>query len=225
MSTRGQLLLFYLLADSSASMSGAPIEAINNALPEIHDAIATNPLVSEKTRLGIISFNNSASVLLPASNLADIHVLPGLQAQGGTSYGAAFKTSRSQLETDVRTLKEDGYRVYRPAVFFFTDGQPTDRDWKENYHGLVDPSFPLHPNIVTFGLGKANENVIGALSTKNMPAYMAQSGTSPADAVTQVAKSLLRSVVRSGQNASMKLVIEPPEDFTRVSTEFTVDEV
>lgn len=225
MSTRGQLLLFYLLADASASMSGRPIEAINQALPEIHDAIATNSLVAEKTRLGIVSFNNSARVLLPASNLADVQVLPNIVAEGATSFGHAFTTMRSQLETDVRTLKEDGYRVYRPAVFFFTDGQPNDDDWREHYHSLVDPGFALHPNIVTFGLGNANEEVIGALSTKDMPAYMAREGTTPAEAVTQVAKSLLRSVIRSGQNASMRLVIEPPEDFMKLSTEFTVDEV
>ena len=225
MSTRGQLLLFYLVADASASMSGRPIEAINQALPEIHDAIATNPLVAEKTRLGIISFNSVARVLLPASNLADIQLLPNIKAEGATSFGNAFTAIRTQLETDVRTLKEDGYRVYRPAIFFFTDGQPTDADWRKHYHALVDPGFSLHPNIVTFGLGDANEEVIGALSTKDMPTYMARQGTSPAEAVTQVAKSLLRSVIRSGQSASMRLVIEPPEDFTRVSTEFTVDEV
>jgi uncharacterized protein YegL len=225
MNTRGQLLLFYLLADASASMSGRPIEAINHALPEIHDAIATNSLVAEKTRLGIVSFNRVARVLLPASNLANIHVLPNIKAKEATSFGNAFKTMRSQLETDVRTLKGDGYRVYRPAVFFFTDGQPTDKDWRDHYHSLVDPGFALHPNIVTFGLGDANEEVIGALSTKDMPAYMARDGADPAEAVNQVAQSLLHSVIRSGQNASMRLVIEPPEDFRRVSNEFTVDEV
>lgn len=217
--------MFYLVADASASMSGQPIDAINHALPEIHDAIATSPLVAEKTRLGIVSFNSEARVLLPASNLADIQVLPHIKANGATYFGNAFKAIRSQLELDVRTLKEDGYKVYRPAIFFFTDGQPNDEDWREHYRSLVDPSFPLHPNIITFGLGAANEQVIGALSTKDMPAYMAREGTTPADAVTQVAKSLLRSVIRSGQSASMRLVIEPPEDFMRVSTEFEVDEV
>lgn len=225
MSTRGQLLLFYLLADASASMSGQPIEAINLALPEIHDAIATNSLVAEKTRLGIVSFNSEARVLLPASNLANIHVLPNIQAEAATSFGNAFKTMRSQLEIDVRTLKEDGYRVYRPAVFFFTDGQPTDKGWRKHYRTLVDPEFALHPNIVTFGLGNANEEMIGALSTKDMPAYMAREGTTPAEAVTQVAKSLLRSVIRSGQSASMRLMIEPPVDFERVSNEYEIDEV
>jgi uncharacterized protein YegL len=48
--------------------------------------------------------------------------------RGGTSYAAAFRMMRKQIEHDVVQLKGDNYSVHRPAMFFLSDGGPDRRD-------------------------------------------------------------------------------------------------
>src|SRR5689334_12382236 len=110
-----QVLPFYLVCDESSSMAGDPIDSINKALPEIHQEIGGNPVVADKTRFALISFNHEAQVLLPLSDLSDVTSVPGLTAAGGTHYGRAFTLLRTTIEQDVARLKADGHQVLRPA--------------------------------------------------------------------------------------------------------------
>ena len=97
-------------------MSGQPIEALNDALPEVHDAIATDLVVADKTRFSIVSFSDDARVDLPMSDLSDVTKMPVFTPRGGTSYAKAFSLLRQQIANDVAQLKADGFRVFRPAV-------------------------------------------------------------------------------------------------------------
>jgi uncharacterized protein YegL len=43
-------------------MSGDPIDAINEALPELHQEIGSSPVVADKTQFCIIGFSDDAEV-------------------------------------------------------------------------------------------------------------------------------------------------------------------
>jgi len=189
---------WYIVCDESVSMSGDPIDAVNEALPELHAEIASNPVIAHKTRLCIIAFSDDASVVLPLSNLADIDATPILEVRGGTSYAAAFRLLRSQIEADMQMLGTSGQRVARPAVFFFTDGGPTDGpgEWEAAYADLINPSFKWHPNIVGFAVGDgANNETIKAIATKQ--GLAARAGLSPAKALAEFVGLLTKSMVQS----------------------------
>lgn len=191
------LLPFYGLGDESESMAGEPVGAINTALEELHAAVRENPVVADLTRFGLVAFSTSPEVLLPLSDLSQVAQVPGLSAGGCTNYGAAFDHLRSAIGSDVATLAADGYRVYRPAVFFFSDGQPTDRGWEAALARLQDRSWALRPNIVAFGFGQADPAVIAKVAT--LKAYMAAGGVSAAQALSEWAKVLLNSMLTSAQ--------------------------
>lgn len=195
-----QILPFYLLCDESMSMEGEPIQAINDALPEVHYTIGANPVVSDKAHFSILAFNHEAKVLLPLSDLSDVDGLPSLQADGTTSYGAAFRLLKETITQDVDRLKQAGHKVYRPAVFFLSDGQPNDEDWDVPYKQLTDPSWGPHPNILAFGFGDAEAQVIQQVATAK--AFMANGTIGPAQALQEFAKSLLNSIVNSGTKAA-----------------------
>ena len=74
-----KLLPFYLVVDVSISMSGRKLDSANRMLPSIVDALAKNPILSDKVRFGIIDFSDDAQVRLPLCDLLDPTVqLPGL---------------------------------------------------------------------------------------------------------------------------------------------------
>jgi uncharacterized protein YegL len=215
-----QVLPFYLVCDESSSMSGPPIQEFNDSLPKIHAEIGSNPVVADKTRFCLIGFNSNAQVLLPLSDLSTITSMPGLQASGGTSYGAAFDLLYDTITRDVTQLKGDQNQVYRPAVFFLSDGQPGDH-WEASYKRVTDPSWPLHPNILAFGFGTADPHTLQQVAT--VKAFIADGSMGPEQALKEFAQSLIRSIVNSGtQSASGTVTLSVPDNvpgFTTLSAE------
>lgn len=205
------ILPFYLVCDESYSMEGAPIDAMNQALPELHTEIGTNPVVCDKTRFAIITFSGEAQVLQPLADLSQIRQLPMLSAKGGTSFAAAFRLLRTEIDQDIVALKKDGHRVFRPAVFFLTDGQPTDPEgeWLAEFEMLTDKNIKHHPNIIAFGIGEADASVIKSIGTAK--AFLAETELSPAAALKEFAKALTRSIINSGSGPADQLSPQMPD--------------
>jgi uncharacterized protein YegL len=203
-----QVLPFYLVCDESGSMDGAPVQAINDSLPKLHAEIGSNPVVADKTKFCLIGFNHTAQVLLPLSDLSAVASIPGLQASGGTDYTSAFDLLYSTIANDVQQLKANGDQVYRPAVFFLSDGQPGD-NWSASYQRLVDPGWPLHPNVMAFGFGGVAAATLQQVAT--VRAFIADGSMGPDAALREFAKSLINSIVNSGsrpaENGSLTLSV------------------
>jgi uncharacterized protein YegL len=190
-----QVLPFYLVCDESGSMSGAPVQAINDSLPKLHAEIGSNPVVADKTRFCLIGFGSDAQVLLPLSDLSTVSSIPGLGGGGGTNYGKAFELLYNTIDSDVTQLKASGNQVYRPAVFFLSDGQSGD-SWSAAYQRLTDPNWPLHPNILAFGFGSVDASTLQQVAT--VRAFIANGSIGPDAALREFAASLIQSIVNSG---------------------------
>ena len=168
--TAGNAVLpFYILCDESASMdANGGIDAVNRGLPELHATIAGDPLASDKYRIGLITFSDIAEELLPLTNLSDVHPMPGLMEKPMSNYGEAFNLLRVVISRDIANMKSQGIQVYRPSVFFITDGDPTD-DWEANHHALTDKNVnPQAPNIIACGVAGANPVVMEKIGTKGV---------------------------------------------------------
>jgi uncharacterized protein YegL len=202
-----QILPFYLVCDESYSMAGAPLQAINDQIPEIFHEIASNPTVADKARLGIIGFSGSAEVLLPLADLNDVHELPELAPKGATSYASAFTLLRDTIEQDIRRLKADGHIPFRPTVFFLTDGQPTDSDWVTAHRRLTGKDFGPRPTILAFGFGDVRPETLQAVAT--FRAFIADGELDPTNALREFAKQLLNSVVASAVASSAAFSANP----------------
>ncbi|MFJ3207533.1 vWA domain-containing protein [Streptomyces flaveolus] len=189
-----QLLPFYMVCDESGSMTGTGVDAINSALPDLHHEISTNPSVADKTRFALIGFSTQASVLQPLADLSELTQLPSLSAGGVTSFGAAFRLLKDTIEKDVAALKADGHDVYRPVVFFLSDGIPTDEGWRTALDDLN--AFRYAPKIIAFGISDADAATITEVA--NFKAFLQQNDSiSPAVALREFASSLTRSIVSS----------------------------
>jgi uncharacterized protein YegL len=208
---RGLILTFYILVDVSASMSGQPIKAVNEMLPEVIDAIESSPTLGDVVRLGAIDFADDARVVLRLGDLRDVNTIPTFTTRGSTSYAAGFRQVRKDIESDLAQLKSDGYKVYRPAVFFITDGGPTDQisDLGAAFADLTDKSFRGRPNIIPFGVGSATKANLDPWvfpkpsdNGKPMRSYVYNGKGQAADAIRQIAEILISSIIASANSVT-----------------------
>ncbi|HTJ69515.1 MAG TPA: VWA domain-containing protein [Actinospica sp.] len=196
-----QVLPFYLVCDESGSMAGVPIESINTAMKDLRNEIGSIPVVADKTRFCLIGFSDQAEILLELSDISTVTSVPALQASGGTNYAAAFTTLRKAIGDDVERLKKEGHQVFRPAVFFLSDGQPNPgTPWQGEFAMLTDPTWSANPNLLAFGFGAADEAVIRQVGRER--AFIADNSLSPAAALSEFAQSLVRSIVNSGTQSA-----------------------
>ncbi|MFG3587895.1 hypothetical protein [Streptomyces sp. NPDC047990] len=215
--TLGQLLPVYVLADESGSMAGC-VGDVNEGMESLHVALLGEPMAAAKVRFSVLGFANSVTERLVLADLRSEAELPRLSAGGGTNYDAAFNALLRRVPQDVRTLKDQGYRVHRPAVFFLSDGQPTcGEEWRETHHRLTDRSVtPAAPNVIAFGIGEARADTILSVATQQEFAFVSLPGAQLGDAISKFFTALTKSVVESGNamaSGQPELVVEKPEGF------------
>ncbi len=104
----------HLLLDTSASMSGAPLESLKQGLQ-----LLCGTFISRSKRpihVGLIGFESTARQIAPFRDIAEFR-MPKLEAAGSSGLGGAFRL--------LLTMPE-----HNPSlVYIFTDGEPTD-DWE-----------------------------------------------------------------------------------------------
>jgi uncharacterized protein YegL len=211
---QGKLLPFYLVVDVSASMSGARLDAVNQIMPAVVDALAETPILADKVRFALLDFGSDAQVRLPLCDPLDENVtLPTLSVRGATSFADAFRLLRGEIESNVKQLKADGFAVHRPAVFFLSDGEPTDKleEWRDAFRRLTEydqvtkQGFAMYPNFVPCGVAQANPKCMQTLihpatGPKQMQMYLMDDGQEVAKAITMIAEILISSMVKSGES-------------------------
>jgi uncharacterized protein YegL len=216
--TRGRLLPFYIIVDVSASMAGDKLDQANQILPDLFDALVKTSALQDKVRIGLIDFSDDARVLLPLADLVELTAdqFPELSARGGTSYTEPFRLLKNQITSDVAQLKQDGYQVHRPAVFFLSDGAPTDTNWQQAFTELTaydresKTGFGMYPNFVPLGVDGADERILAQLihpkdgppDRRSRMYLQNKNKASAGEAIREMAEVLIASVVQSGQNAA-----------------------
>jgi len=186
----------YIVCDESKSMEGVAIESINHALPEIHKAIACDPIVNDKVRISVISFSDSAEVLLPLSIMTDVVDFPGLVVKGGTNYGSAFTCLKQTIQDDIIALKaQKDVIVNRPIVFFISGSEPTDANWQAAHNVVADKNWSFSPHIIAFGVGGAQAETIRQVATivdksGSFYAYHVNDDTNPGSVLWEILKEI-----------------------------------
>jgi uncharacterized protein YegL len=130
----------------------------------------------------------------------------------------AFSLLLDRIPADVRALKREGFAVHRPAVFFLSDGQPTDPgQWEDPYDRLTDrEQNPTAPNVIACGIGEARAETILRVASRPEFAFVSTPGVEVGLAIAEFCTALTRSVIKSGQavgSDDAELVVERPDSF------------
>src|SRR4051812_34602254 len=115
----------YFLLDTSGSMYGEPIQALNNALSGMISALRSDPQALDSLWLSIVTFDRDVKEMVPLTELATFQ-LPEITCpqSGPTHTGKALKLLFDKVQTDVRKGSASQKGDWKPLLFLFTDGAP-----------------------------------------------------------------------------------------------------
>ncbi len=159
-------LPIYFLVDVSESMVGMPIRQVEDGMRTIIQNLRTDPYALETVFISIIAFAGKAETLSPLTEIYQFYP-PVFPIGGGTALGNAMNHLMDDMDRNVVRTTASSKGDWKPIIFLFTDGNPTDRyqaafdRWNKNYRrhcNLV--AISLGDNVNTAFLGQLTENVL-----------------------------------------------------------------
>ena len=114
----------YIIVDTSRSMQGAPIAAVEEGIASLHRSLMTNPFAIEVASLSVITFSTEALQIVPLSELDEFQP-PKLAAKGWSYLDKALVLVTERAGVEVRRTLPGAKGDWKPLVFIMTDGRPT----------------------------------------------------------------------------------------------------
>ncbi|MDE5079878.1 MAG: VWA domain-containing protein [Trichodesmium sp. St17_bin3_1_1] len=154
-----------LLLDTSASMTGTPIQALNDGLEIFKDNLITDELAKKRVEVAIISFDNQVKIVQDFIT-ADQFENPILTAQGQTYMGTAIHKALDMIATRKSEYRNNGITYYRPWVFLVTDGEPqgeSEKVIKEAGDRIKQEEDSKHVAFFAVGVEGANMDKLGEI--------------------------------------------------------------
>ena len=117
----------YLLIDSSGSMAGEPIHAVNVGIGSLVAGLRRDPYALESVHLSLITFDSAINEIFPLTPLEQVQVPEiKLPRSGATHMGEALRFVCERASRDVVTSTPERKGDFRPMLFVLTDGKPSD---------------------------------------------------------------------------------------------------
>lgn len=224
------LLPIYLVLDTSYSMQeDNKFNTALSFLPKLLSVMTESSSLSDKIRVGIITFDENVRIHLPLGGINEIEEWivknkkkPIIADGHYTYYGRAFNKLKSEIQADVcriksKTLDSVSYNAYRPVVIFITDAAPNDDLFERNraFELLTDKNFEYRPNIICVGVGDVTHDDLveygagrynsptGLYITRNEKLIITPiDGVLPSQALKSIVSALVTTIVQSISNAS-----------------------
>ena len=131
-------------------MIGEPIDAMELGVAQMLAGMRRNPYALETVALSVIAFDRQARVLTPLTDIVDFRK-PNFELHPGTALGGAFDLLAQRIAQEVVRTTREAKGDFRPLVFLFTDGYPTDQ-WRESF-ARFKSIRPKPALVYAFGCG------------------------------------------------------------------------
>ena len=161
----GKLCAVIFLLDTSYSMQGAPIGAVNaaieNILPELISMNDEQP--DSDIKLGVLTFDSEVRWIFGETGLVSPEEVRDswndLNVNGATSMGEAFSALNEKLSVKNGFMKEASC-ARAPVLFLLSDGEPTD-DYQAGLQDLKENGWYKYAARVAIGYGTdCNDDVL-----------------------------------------------------------------
>lgn len=158
-------LPIFFLVDVSESMVGEPIAQMEQGMRIIVQELRTDPYALETAYLSVIAFAGKPKTLMPLTELIQFYP-PAFPIGGGTSLGKALDYLMDEWDRTVQTTTFSVKGDWKPIIFLFTDGAPTDdtkaalERWNRKYRG--------HCTLIAIAIGDNVDLRVLSLFTDNV---------------------------------------------------------
>ncbi|WP_460205138.1 vWA domain-containing protein [Scytonema sp. NUACC21] len=148
-----------LLLDTSGSMQGGAIEALNEGLKSFKEELIKNSLAARRVEVAIVTFDSQINVIQDFVT-ADQFNPPILTAQGLTTMGAGIHKALDMIQDRKAQYRANGIAYYRPWVFMITDGEP-----QGEFEDVIDQAArrlqadEANKRVAFFSVGVENANM------------------------------------------------------------------
>jgi uncharacterized protein YegL len=118
----------FFLIDTSGSMTGRPLEFLNNSIKNSIDDLFKDQKAKEKIRISIQTFNTKTyktNELQALKSLSENFKTLGI-AEGITNTGEALSTILNEINSTIEKYHINDFQFKKPLLFLITDGIPTD---------------------------------------------------------------------------------------------------
>ncbi|KQN35955.1 tellurium resistance protein [Pedobacter sp. Leaf41] len=117
----------YFLIDTSGSMYGEPIQALNNALSGMINTLRTDAQALDSLWISMITFDREVKEIVSLTELASFQ-LPEITCpqSGPTHTGQALDMLYDKVQNDLIKGNSTQKGDWKPLLFLFTDGKPSD---------------------------------------------------------------------------------------------------
>jgi len=149
----------FILIDSSTSMKGEAIDAVNSGIQILLKNLRSDPFALETVYLSILSFNTDAHIVRPFGDILN-HDAVFIEAKGQSNFGLGLSLLIDEMNQNIVKTTKDQKGDWRPLVFFMTDGRPSGA-WKKKlkeFHSLNSGKWV----ICACGI-KSNLNLIDSM--------------------------------------------------------------
>jgi uncharacterized protein YegL len=155
----------YVLVDTSGSMGGDGIEAVNQGLQLLLAELKNDPMALETTWIACLSFDSTSREILPLTEIAKAQ-LPPLAASGNTNLAAGLRLLLQKLSQEVRPNSPEQKGDYKPLIFIMSDGQPTEDQWPSVAAELREKAARKTANVIALACGRGlDTNVLKQLTS------------------------------------------------------------
>ncbi|MCD8422883.1 TerY-C metal binding domain-containing protein [Tenacibaculum finnmarkense] len=155
-------LPIYFLIDVSESMVGDPIGQVQDGISTIIQELKTDPNSLETVWISIIVFAGEARTIVPLQDIISFYP-PKFPIGSGTSLSKGLGHLMHDLRKNLVKTSVEKKGDWKPIVFLFTDGVPTDdtttaiSEWNKNWKRTA--------NLIAVSLGNgADKKLLGKLT-------------------------------------------------------------
>jgi uncharacterized protein YegL len=203
-----------LLLDTSSSMAGAPLAALNQGLQTFRQELLNDPLARQRVEVALVTFGSPVEVVQDFSSVEGLFPVT-LHPRGQTPLGTGLLQALDLIETRKAHYRTHGVSYCRPWIVLITDGMPQGEPWevtREAVQRLRQAEAAGKVILHAVGVEGANQRFLARLCER--PPLMLD-GLRFVELFTWLSASTQRLACSP---ATPGLVLPPPDGTTRRAT-------
>lgn len=155
-----------LVLDCSGSMTGPPIQQLNEGLKLLEEELKSDVIAAKRVRVLVVRYGgfDQAETAGDWCDAMDF-TAPVLEAAGTTPTGRAIDLALTEIENEKQRFKAAGVAYTRPWLFLMSDGVPTDA-WEASAQRARDAETGNKVAIFPIAVGQGDERIMSQFSSK-----------------------------------------------------------